>query len=80
MASVLRSSAVRASRVSGSRAFSSSALRAASQPFFTNEPSGPTVKSAIPGPNDKKAIEKLDKVFDVRSLNMIADYQKSVGN
>lgn len=80
MASILRSNVARATRVPGSRAFATSSLRAASQPFFPNEPSGPTVKSAIPGTNDKKAIEKLEKVFDVRSLNMIANYQQSVGN
>ncbi|KAL3424756.1 4-aminobutyrate aminotransferase [Phlyctema vagabunda] len=50
------------------------------KPFFTGEPAGPIVKTAIPGPESKKAIEKLDKVFDTRSLNMIADYQKSFGN
>ena len=50
------------------------------QPFFPNEPAGPIVKTAIPGPQSKKAIEELDKVFDTRSLNMIADFQKSFGN
>lgn len=50
------------------------------QPFFPDEPSGPSVKTAIPGPAQKKAIEELDKVFDTRSLNMLADYQKSYGN
>jgi 4-aminobutyrate aminotransferase/(S)-3-amino-2-methylpropionate transaminase len=49
-------------------------------PFFPNEPSGPTVKTAIPGPQSKKAIEELDRVFDTRSLNMLANYQKSLGN
>jgi 4-aminobutyrate aminotransferase / (S)-3-amino-2-methylpropionate transaminase len=52
----------------------------AEQAFFTNEPSGPTVKTAIPGPESKKAIAELDKVFDTRSLNMLANYQKSFGN
>jgi 4-aminobutyrate aminotransferase / (S)-3-amino-2-methylpropionate transaminase len=50
------------------------------QPYFPNEPAGPVVKTAIPGPQNKKAIAKLDKVFETRSLNMLADYQKSVGN
>lgn len=50
------------------------------QPFFPDEPAGPIVKTAIPGPQSKKAIEELDKVFDTRSLNMIANYQKSYGN
>jgi 4-aminobutyrate aminotransferase/(S)-3-amino-2-methylpropionate transaminase len=49
-------------------------------PFFPDEPSGPSVKTAIPGPQTKKAIAELDKVFDTRSLNMMADYRKSYGN
>ncbi|KAI9850477.1 MAG: 4-aminobutyrate transaminase [Thelocarpon superellum] len=50
------------------------------QPFFAEEPRGPTVKTAIPGPKDKQAIADLDRVFDTRSLNMIANYQNSFGN
>lgn len=50
------------------------------QPFFPEEPAGPIVKTAIPGPESKKAIAELDAVFDTRSLNMLANYQKSVGN
>jgi 4-aminobutyrate aminotransferase/(S)-3-amino-2-methylpropionate transaminase len=50
------------------------------QPFFPDEPAGPIAKTAIPGPQSKKAIAELDKVFDTRSLNMLADYQKSFGN
>jgi len=49
-------------------------------PFFPDEPAGPTVKTAIPGPQSKKAIEDLHKVFDTRSLNMLANYEKSYGN
>lgn len=50
------------------------------QPFFPDEPARPIVKTAIPGPKSKAAIEELDKVFDTRSLNMLANYQKSIGN
>jgi 4-aminobutyrate aminotransferase/(S)-3-amino-2-methylpropionate transaminase len=50
------------------------------QPFFPDEPAGPTVKTAIPGPESKKAIKELDTVFDTRSLNMLANYEKSFGN
>ena len=50
------------------------------KPFFPDEPAGPIVKTAIPGPQSRKAIAELDKVFDTRSLNMIANYQKSYGN
>lgn len=48
--------------------------------FFPDEPAGPTVKTSIPGPKAKKAIEDLDRVFDTRSLNMLANYQESFGN
>ncbi|KAK4580491.1 4-aminobutyrate transaminase [Recurvomyces mirabilis] len=50
------------------------------QPFFPDEPYGPIVRTAIPGPESKKAIAHLDKVFDTRSLNMMANYTKSLGN
>jgi len=50
------------------------------KPFFPDEPTGPDVKTEIPGPNSKAAIERLHKVFDTRSLNMMGDYTKSLGN
>lgn len=50
------------------------------QPFFENEPTKPTVRTAIPGPKSKEAIQELHKVFDTRSLNMMANYQNSYGN
>lgn len=49
-------------------------------PFFPNEPTGPIVKTAIPGPKSMALIEKLNAVFDTRSLNMLANYKESVGN
>jgi len=57
-----------------------SSLSSSEQPFFQDEPSGPTVKTAIPGPESKKLIKELDTVFDTRSLNMVANYEKSFGN
>ncbi|KAL9053914.1 MAG: hypothetical protein Q9162_004487 [Coniocarpon cinnabarinum] len=50
------------------------------QPFFPEEPIGPSVKTSIPGPVSTKAIKELDEVFDTRSLNMITNYQQSFGN
>lgn len=50
------------------------------QAFFPDEPTGPILKTSIPGPKSKEAIADLDKVFDVRSLNMMANYQNSYGN
>ena len=52
----------------------------AEQTFATQEPRGPIVKTAIPGPVSQRAIKDLDRVFDTRSLNMIANYRKSFGN
>src|SRR5579871_4485877 len=50
------------------------------QPFFPDEPQGPTIKSAIPGPQSVKEIGRLNKVFDTQNVNMMADYQRSLGN
>ena len=50
------------------------------QPFFPDEPRLPIVQTQIPGPKSQKAIERLSKVFDTRSLNMMADYSRSYGN
>jgi 4-aminobutyrate aminotransferase / (S)-3-amino-2-methylpropionate transaminase len=49
-------------------------------PFFKDEPSGPSIKTEIPGPKSKELIAELDKVFDTRSLNMMADFTKSFAN
>jgi 4-aminobutyrate aminotransferase / (S)-3-amino-2-methylpropionate transaminase len=53
---------------------------ASEQPFFPDEPSGPTVKTAIPGPKNLEATDRLSKVFETRSLNMMTNYPKSLGN
>ncbi|KAJ5586363.1 4-aminobutyrate aminotransferase [Penicillium hetheringtonii] len=83
MASILRCSPKlrTAARVPAARALSSTArLRAAEKPYFPNEPSAPSLSTAIPGPKNKAAAAELDEVFDVRSLNMLTDYQQSIGN
>jgi len=49
-------------------------------PFFADEPAGPKVVTPIPGPQSTKAIDELNKVFDTRSLNMLANYHQSYGN
>lgn len=48
--------------------------------YYPNEPTKPVVKTAIPGPESKKQIEQLGKVFDSRPAYFIADYEKSIGN
>jgi 4-aminobutyrate aminotransferase / (S)-3-amino-2-methylpropionate transaminase len=52
----------------------------ADSPFFPNEPKGPAVKTAIPGPEARAAAQELDKIFDIQSMNMMANYQNSIGN
>jgi 4-aminobutyrate aminotransferase/(S)-3-amino-2-methylpropionate transaminase len=59
---------------------SSSSSSTSDTAFFPDEPTGPRVTTPIPGPNAKRALEELDKVFDTRSLNMMANYQHSYGN
>lgn len=88
MASILRSA--RRAQPTLSRSIASSTSRVASvatrrhyateQSYFPDEPAGPIVKTAIPGPESQKAIERLSKVFDTRSLNMMTNYQQSFGN
>lgn len=58
----------------------SSSSRSIHTVFFSDEPTGPTVVSPIPGPKNKAAAADLQPVFDIRSLNMFADYSKSIGN
>ena len=48
--------------------------------FFPREPKGPTVQTEIPGPKAREAITRLDRIYDTRSLNMMANYDKSIGN
>jgi 4-aminobutyrate aminotransferase/(S)-3-amino-2-methylpropionate transaminase len=50
------------------------------QPLFPDEPTGPSMRTQIPGPEGKKAIAELDKVYETRSLNMMCNYQNSFGN
>lgn len=56
------------------------AADAVEQAFFPDEPTGPIMRTAFPGPESKKAIADLDRIFDTRSLNMVTNYQNSYGN
>lgn len=82
MSSVFRASTRlrSAARLPAARALSTTASLRAEKPFFPNEPSAPSVSGSLPGPKNKAAAAELDEVFDVRSLNMLADYYQSVGN
>ncbi|KAI1379748.1 4-aminobutyrate aminotransferase [Hypoxylon crocopeplum] len=63
-----------------SRGLCTSPLMRTASYSFPGEPVKPTVRTQIPGPIAKKHIQDLQDVYDVRSLNMVADYSKSVGN
>ncbi|GAB7351291.1 hypothetical protein MBLNU459_g1708t1 [Dothideomycetes sp. NU459] len=67
-------------QASAAAAAAASTFTGSDQPFLPDEPAAPIVRTEIPGPNSKKAIAQLDKVFDTRSLNMMANYQDSYGN
>lgn len=48
--------------------------------FYPNEPNAPTVKTEVPGPQSKKALERLHKVWDSSAANFAVDYYNSEGN
>ena len=49
-------------------------------PYFPHEPKAPRVVTSIPGPKSKAAIDELIQIFDIRSINMMVNYQNSFGN
>jgi 4-aminobutyrate aminotransferase/(S)-3-amino-2-methylpropionate transaminase len=70
-----------------SRLYTTTAPRAAAasaaqlaKALLKGEPAAPTVKTQIPGPKSSECLKELDRVFDTRSTNMLADYTKSYGN
>lgn len=67
-------------RLNAGRLFSTAVPRRSAQPYFADEPTAPSVRTAIPGPKNQAAAKELSEVFDTRSLNLLADYEKSVGN
>ncbi|KAF2840260.1 4-aminobutyrate aminotransferase [Patellaria atrata CBS 101060] len=68
------------SRKYATAAAATSTANGGEEPYFPDEPKGPIMKTQIPGPKSQEAIQRLSKVFDTRSLNMMADYRKSIGN
>lgn len=51
-----------------------------SKAFVQGEPDAPVLQASIPGPQSSKRISELSEVFDTRSINMMTDYTKSIGN
>ncbi|KJZ72839.1 4-aminobutyrate aminotransferase [Hirsutella minnesotensis 3608] len=66
------------------RAFTAAAslrMASAAKPFHPDEPKAPVLKTqSIPGPRSSQHIQELNKFFETRSVNMMVDYTKSVGN
>ena len=52
----------------------------AHQSFFPNEPDGPRLRTTFPGPQSRKAIQELNRVFDTKNVSVLANYDQSVGN
>lgn len=50
------------------------------EPFFPNEPTKPLVSTVIPGPKARAALADIDDVFDTNNVNMVTDFERSVGN
>ena len=48
--------------------------------FFSEEPRQPMIQAEAPGPRAREAIARLDRIYDTRSLNMMANYNASLGN
>ena len=38
------------------------------------------MKTEIPGPNGRKAVDDLNEVFDTKSIGLFANYEQSYGN
>ncbi|KAJ5834301.1 hypothetical protein N7447_000327 [Penicillium robsamsonii] len=45
-----------------------------------SEPSTPSIRTAVPGPETHRIKEDLDAVIDARTVQMVIDYDKSFGN
>ncbi|KAL7972680.1 aminotransferase class-III domain-containing protein [Trichoderma sp. SZMC 28014] len=70
-----------AASLNSSRCFSSASIRmASSKAFIQGEPDAPVLQTSIPGPQSSKRIAELSEVFDTRSINMMTDFTKSIGN
>lgn len=55
-------------------------LATATESFFPNEPTKPIVSTVIPGPKARAALADIDDVFDTNNVNMVTDFERSVGN
>lgn len=56
------------------------ATASSNAPFFPSEPTSPLVKTEIPGPNSQAILKDLNTVFDTNNVNMLTDFDQSIGN
>ena len=60
------------------RTFATAVSNASS--YIAGEPAGPKILTKIPGPAALQAKEEMSKLQDTRAVNMMVDYDKSIGN
>ncbi|ETS87897.1 4-aminobutyrate aminotransferase [Pestalotiopsis fici W106-1] len=48
--------------------------------FLANEPEGPQLTVAIPGPRSKAILDDMATILDTRNVNMVTDFEASTGN
>lgn len=44
------------------------------------EPTGPSVKTEVPGPRTKQLIKEMDPIHNANAIQFFVDYDKSIGN
>lgn len=50
------------------------------QSYVANEPKNPEIKTDIPGPKTKKLVQELSNLQQAGTIEIFADYNKSLGN
>ncbi|KAL3268247.1 hypothetical protein HHI36_007371 [Cryptolaemus montrouzieri] len=48
--------------------------------WHPGEPNGPCLKTAVPGPRSKELLDELNEIQQTGSIQLFADYNKSIGN
>lgn len=48
--------------------------------MLSGEPSGPHLKTDVPGPKSRQLMKDLDKIQSMDTVAFFADYDRSVGN